>query len=120
MEKYNYFATLAQKKRLGVEDKRAIKEEAYDLGITLNEKCPDCYADAAMEIALHYKPKPETPKGAHYELCDGIDITLHSFKFGTMRICQKYCTDANVKRWIEAGIPMRFFKTIPDASNGED
>lgn len=120
MEKYNYFLTLAEKKRIGVEDKRAISEEAQELGIELNTNCTDCYRDAAMQIALHYKPQEKKPTGKHYELCDGIDITLHSYKYGELHICEKYCTDANAKKWIAAGIPMRFFKVVPNESNGNN
>lgn len=120
MEKYKYFAALAEKKRLGAEDKAAIKEEAEELGITFNEKCNNCYHDAAVQIALHYKPEQkeeERPaqvvERGEYELQDGIDITIDSYKFGRLHVCQANCTPANAQLWLRAGLPARFFKHMP-------
>lgn len=120
MEKYEYFAALALKKRFGAEDKKAIAQEAETLGIALNTTCSNCLHDAAVQIALHYKPKEEpvkVEKNEGYALHDGIDITLESYKYGRLHVCAKNCTEANAKLWIAAGIPTRFFKHIQDEGN---
>lgn len=120
MEKYEYFSALALKKRFGAEDKKAIAQEAEALGITLDRTCSNCYHDAGVQIALYYKPKEQTEQTEAldgYVLHDGIDITLESYRFGTLHVCAKHCTPANAKRWIEAGIPKRFFKHIPNDDN---
>lgn len=120
MEKYEYFASLALKKRFGAEDKKAIVQEAETLGISLDRTCSNCLHDAAVQIALYYKPKgsPEEQRSLEgYVLHDGIDITLESYKHGRLHVCAKNCTEANAKLWIAAGIPTRFFKHLPDEGN---
>ena len=122
MEKYKYFAALAEKKRLGAEDKVAIAEEAAELGIALNKKCSNCYHDAAVLIAVHYKPTDQVAEAnemvvedqqGEYELQDGVDITIESYKFGRLHVCAKECTPANAKLWLQAGLSARFFKKLP-------
>lgn len=120
MEKYEYFAALVLKKRFGAEDKKAIAQEAYALGVPLNKSCSNCYHDAVVQIALYYKPSnSEKPKVCEsgYVLHEGVDITIESYRFGRLHVCAKECNEANAKRWIEAGIPLNFFKHIPDDSN---
>lgn len=117
MEKYEKFAALAEKDKLNASDKKAIAAEADALGVEINPNCPSCYKDAAIQIALHYKPEHKTQTGSKYELFDDIDITIHSFKFGTMRCCNATISDDAARRWLAAGLPRRFFKTIPNESN---
>lgn len=120
MEKYEYFAALALKKRFGVEDKKAIAQEAEMLGISLNKTCSNCYHDAAVQIALHYKPEESQEEQVNtegYVLHEGVDITLESYRYGRLHVCAKNCNEANSKLWIKAGIPTRFFKHIPDEGN---
>lgn len=114
---YEEFRALADKKRLSAADKVKIEEVAQAYGLSLNKNCPDCYRDAATQIALANKPKVEQEQG-EYELCDGIDITLDSFRFGRLHVCAKNCTPENARKWVEAGIPLRYFKRIPNEGNG--
>lgn len=119
MEKYEIFADLAEKKRFSAEDKAIIEQAAQEYGITLNTGCPNCYHDAAIQIALMLKPKNEPEQeteqaNSEYELCDGIDITLHSYKYGELRINKANCTPENARKWREAGIPARFFKKLSE------
>lgn len=114
---YTKFAELAEKKRMTAEDKLAIEEVAQSYGLTLNKKCPNCYRDAALQIALANKPKAEPQADGEYELYDDVDITIDSYKFGKLHICPKNCTPANVKTWLAAGIPLRYFKKYPHDSH---
>ena len=113
---YDEMRKLADKKRLTAQDKALIETLAKEHGIALNKKCPNCYHDAAIQIALQLKPKESTEDG-EYELRSGIDITLHSFRYGTIHVCAANCTPANARRWVEAGIPLNFFKKYPHDSN---
>lgn len=119
MEKaiYDKFRALADKKRLTSEDKETIEAEAVLLGITLDTKCPNCYHDAAVQIALAYKPSEE-PQDGEYELCDGIDIVLDTYRYGRLRVNKQNSTPANIQKWLEAGIPLRYFKKYPHDDNG--
>ena len=122
MEEFNYFKGLAEKKRLTAADKAAIEEAAQTYGLTLNKNCPNCYRDAAIQIALVNKPEevgtplPDgAPKDApEYELYPEVDIVIDSFRFGHMHVCAKECTPENARKWIAAGLPKRFFKHIPE------
>lgn len=120
MKIYERLKELAQKtKSQWTETDRAYVAELADKkGVKLNKACPDCYVDAASQLYIIYKPKAtkvtesEEPK-SEYELNDGIDITLHSFRYGKLHVCQKNCTPANVKLWLAAGLPLQFFKSVP-------
>ena len=117
MEKYEKFKALAEKAELTAEDKAAIMEEAGKHGIVLNKRCAACYKDAAVQIALAYKPAEAQPDAGGYELRDDIDVTLHSFKHGEFRVCKATLTKENAEKWIAAGIPLRFFKKLPENAN---
>lgn len=117
---YTKFKALSEKERLTADDKAAIEEVAEAYGLTINKKCSNCYRDAAIQIALANKPteEPEAePEQEGYVLRDGIDITLHSYRHGKLHVCAKECTTENAERWIAAGIPLSFFKHVPDGSN---
>ena len=119
MENSNYdkFKALAYKKRLTADDKETIVTAAAEYGISLNTKCSNCYRDAAIQIALANKPQEtqeEQNTESGYVLKRGIDITLHSYRFGTMHICAKTCNTANARKWLQAGIPRNYFAHIPD------
>lgn len=118
MEIYEKFKAYAEKSRLTAEEKKEIEEAAESYGITLNKKCGSCYKDAAIQIALANKPERKQEAG-EYELCDGIDITLSSFRFGSLRICKAACNTENAKKWIAAGVPLRFFKRVPADEGNE-
>lgn len=119
MEIYEKFKKLAEKQKLTATEKKEIEEVAQTYGLTINKTCPDCYADAAMQIALANKPKPKST-GA-YVLRDDIDVTVHSYRHGTFRVCPALCNDETAKQWIAAGIPLRYFAKYPkDAGNGAD
>lgn len=113
MEKYDYFAGLAEKKRLTADEKQAIREAAEQEHIAINAKCSSCYFDAAVQLALLYKPKQETEQG-EYELREGIDITLHSAKHGVLRVNKANCTPENARKWIAAGCPRAWFAKLPE------
>lgn len=117
MEKYEHFKTLAEKKRLTAQDRAEILDAAEQMGIALNRTCSNCYHDAAVQIALALKPAGEPQTAGAYELYENIDITLESYRFGRLHVCAKECNEANAKLWIAAGIPLRFFKHLPDEGN---
>lgn len=119
MEIFEKYKTLAEKKRLTAAEKAEIEAKTQEYGIVLNKRCSNCYRDAALQIALANKPKTEQENG-EYELCEGIDITIDSFKYGTLRVNKANCTPANARKWIAAGIPLRFFKRYPNESNEQD
>ena len=119
MKKYDYFKKLVEKATFTDEEKDALETYAEKHGISINHGCNDCYRDAAVQLALAYKPK-EQPKAndCEYELREDIDVTLHSFNHGSFRVCPALCTKENAEKWIAAGIPLRFFKKLPkDAHN---
>ena len=113
---YDEMRKLSEKKRLTAKDKSLIEELAQTFGVTLNKNCPNCYRDAALQIALANKPRVE-PQDGEYELCDDIDITIESYKFGRLHVCAKDCTADNARKWIAAGVPLRFFKKYPHDHN---
>ena len=110
---YEKFKALSEKKRMTAQEKAEIEEVAQAYGLTINKNCPNCYRDAALQIALANKPTGEPVQDGEYELYDDIDITIESYKFGHLHICPKNCTPANVKLWLEAGVPLRYFKKYP-------
>lgn len=112
-EIFTRFVALADKKRYTAEEKAEIEAKAQEYGIKLVKRCSQCYQDAAMQIALANKPQTQQEKG-EYELCDGIDITLDSFRFGRLHVCPANCTPANARKWLDAGIPRKFFKRLPE------
>lgn len=120
MKKYDFFKALAEKAEYTAEEKETLATYAAEHGIAINHGCNDCYHDAAVQLALAYKPKEkktETP--CEYELCDDIDITLHSFNHGVFHVCPALCTKENAEKWIAAGIPLRFFKKLPKNASNE-
>ena len=116
---YDRYKQLAEKQRLTAAEKAEIEERAKELGIPMNKKCSSCYRDAAVQIALAYKPMEEQQEG-EYELYDDIDITIHSFRFGELHVCPKNCTTVMARKWREAGLPLRFFKKYPHEGNEQD
>lgn len=120
MEKYEKIKAIAQKFKLSAEDKRFIEPLAIENGITINKGCSDCWRDAAIQLAIIYKPEQEAqPNACGYELRPDIDVTLHSYKYGTMRVCPALVNEENVKKWLAAGIPLRFFTKTPDNAGNE-
>lgn len=113
MEIYEKFKKLSEKQRFTAAEKAEIEEVAQAYGLTLKKGCPDCYRDAAIQIAIANRPKTIQEAG-DYELCDGIDITIDSYRHGHMHVCAKNCTNENARKWIEAGLPLRFFKRVPE------
>lgn len=113
METYERFKALAEKERLTAAEKAEIEEVAQAYGLTLRKNCSSCYRDAAAQIALANKPQTKQ-KAGEYELCDGIDITIESYKYGKMHVCAKECTKANAERWLAAGVPKNYFKRLPE------
>lgn len=117
MEIYERYKKLAEKSRLTASEKAEIEAKALEYGITLDKKCPNCYRDAAIQIALANMPKKVEQEEGEYELCEGIDITIHSYRYGDLHVCQANCTPANARKWRAAGIPLKFFKRYPHESN---
>lgn len=113
MKNYDFFVKLAEKKKYTAEEKRTLETYAAEHGIEINKSCPDCYADAAAQLAIIYKPKEEKKAGG-FVLRDDIDIVLDSYPHGRFHVCPATCTDENARKWIEAGIPRRFFAHIPE------
>lgn len=116
MKKYEFFADLAEKPANKWTDKQKelTRDEAAKHGIHLNTGCPDCYRDAAAQLALALRPKEEPKDAGGYVLRPGIDVVLHSYKYGSFRICEATLTKANAEKWIAAGIPMRYFIKTPE------
>lgn len=117
MENYEYFSQLAQKSRFSVDEKVVIKEHASQHGITINSRCSSCWKDAVIQLALIYKPKEEGKPAEGYVLRDDIDCVLDSPRYGRMRINAALATEENVKLWIKAGMPFRWFKQVPNENN---
>lgn len=117
MENYDFFSKLANKSRFSVDEKVVIKEHADKHGIAINSRCSSCWKDAVVQLALIYKPKEEMRIVSGYVLRDDIDCILDSYKYGRLRINQALATKENVEKWIAAGIPMRWFKQVPNESN---
>lgn len=116
MEIYEQIRAIAEKFKLSKADKEFIAPLAEKHGIEINRTCSDCWRDAAIQLALIYKPQDNTPLSG-YVLREDIDITLHSFKFGTLHICPALCNEENAKKWIAAGAPLRWFKHVPNEDN---
>lgn len=110
---YEKFKALSEKKRMSAIDKMEIEEVAQAYGLTINKNCPNCYRDTALQIALANKPASEPAEEGEWELYPDVDITIESYRFGHLHICQKNCNPANVKLWLEAGVPLRYFKKYP-------
>ena len=120
MEIYKKLKPIAEKFKLSAEDKKFIEPLAKEHGIEINKNCSDCWRDAAIQLLLIYKPetKVENPSAGGYELRVDIDVTFHSWKYGTLRICPATLTKENAEKWIAAGAPLRWFvKTPQDAGN---
>lgn len=111
------FEKLAEKKRLSAADRQVIAQAADEYGISLNKACSNCYHDAAVLIALklrkaakHEELNRVAEADKMMRLKEGVDITIYSYKYGTLHVCNKLCNPANVKLWIAAGVPMQFFE----------
>lgn len=110
---YEKFKALSEKKRMTAQEKAEIEEVAQAYGLTINKNCPNCYRDAALQIALANKPASVPAEDDEWELYPDVDITIESYRFGKLHVCPKNCTPANVKVWRDAGVPLRYFKKYP-------
>lgn len=121
MENYEKLVKIAEKFKLSAEDKRFIEPLAAENGIEIKRSCSDCWRDAAIRLALIYKPVEEKKEdtGCKYELREGLDINLISYKYGKLHICAATLTEENVKLWRKAGIPKRFFTKYPEDESNE-
>ena len=115
MKKYEFFAELADKPANKWTDKQKelTRDEAAKKGIRINEGCPDCYRDAAAQLAILLRPAEKGASAGGYELRPGLDITLHSYKHGVFRVCAATLTEENARKWLAAGLPERFFVKMP-------
>lgn len=119
METYERLREMVEKSRLTKEDKVFIEPLAKQHDISLNKRCPDCWKDAAIQLALLYKPKEEGKSAGGYVLRKGIDVTLYSYRYGTFRVCEATLTKENAEKWIAAGIPLRYFEKTPEDAGNE-
>lgn len=115
METYEKLKSIAEKFKLSAKDKEYIAPLAEKHGITINKSCSDCWRDAAIQLAIIYKPAEEATETSDsgYVLRDGVDCIFDSYQYGRFRVCQALATEENVKKWLEAGIPLRWFKQVP-------
>lgn len=115
MKKYEFFAQLAEKpaKKWTTKQKELVRAEADKRGIKINEACPDCWADAAIQLAVALKPKPTPKEAGGFALRDDIDVVLESYRYGRMHVCKEELTEENARKWLQAGIPKRFFVKLP-------
>ena len=115
MEKYEIFAALADKQmeQWSDEERDMVGKEAKEHGIKINVRCKDCWRDAAVQLAIIYKPeKPKNGVGG-FALRDGVDVMLHS-KHGDFHVCEATMTESNARKWLAAGLPTTFFAKMQD------
>ena len=112
MEMYEKMLQLAEKSKLTAKERELIVSEAANHDIRINTLCESCYKDAAMQLAVIYKPKDVQP-GA-YKLREGLDV-----RFNGYHITADTITDDLAKRILAQGFPERYFVEMPsDEGNG--
>lgn len=106
MEKYEKMLQLAEKAKLTAKERELIVAECAEHDIHINTLCESCYKDAAMQLAVIYKPKDVQP-GA-YKLRDGLDV-----RFNGYHITADTITDELAQRILAQGFPERYFVEMP-------
>lgn len=115
MEKYEIFAALADKpmEQWSDEERDIVGKEAKEHGIKMNVRCKDCWRDAAVQLALIYKPEEPKEGVGGFVLREGVDVMLHS-KHGDFHVCEATLTESNARKWLAAGLPSTFFAKMPE------
>ena len=121
MENYEKIRQLVSKpaNKLTAKDREFIVRLAAEYDVKINTLCKNCYIDAAVEIYTKIHPQEKQPSASAggYVLRAGVDIILN----GKYRVNAATLTEANARLWLQKGLPVSYFETIPDNdSNGEN
>ena len=114
MKKHEFFAELADKPmdKWTEKQRELVRTEAEKKSIHMNPNCPDCYRDAAAQLAIALRPVEAKADAGGYALRAGVDVMLHS-KHGDFHVCEATLTESNARKWLAAGLPETFFAKLP-------
>lgn len=117
MESYEKFEKLAAKKaKYTAKERELIVQAAAEFGIRINTLCPDCYRDAAVQIALKIREEKEPREAKNaggYVLRAGTNVVLQS-KGCKFHVNETELTEENAKMWLAYGLPAYYFEQTPE------
>ena len=117
MESYEKFEKLATKKaKYTAKERELIVQAAAEFGIRLNTLCPDCYHDAAVQIALKVREEKEPREAKNaggYVLRAGTNVVLQS-KGRKFHVNETELTEENARLWLAYGLPAYYFEQTPE------
>lgn len=101
-------ARVVKRGKTNADEKKTIAEECEARGIKLNQKCANCYIDAAAIIYTQLPEQEKEEDGRKWVLRPGVDVT-----FGGVRVCEATITDELAEKIVARGFSKMFFATYP-------
>lgn len=98
---------------ISADDKTFIKTICERLNVEFDDcrKCPNKWADLAVQLYSKLKAEEKPEGGEHYQLKEGVDVI-----FGGVRVNEATITDELAAKLLARGFARKWFAVIPESN----